>query len=122
MIVAPTWQEVVADKNAVFVCNVSSNPPSTLSWSRLNGKIISGGDGGDSRFELSDGNSVLTINDVRSNDSGIYVCSAKNTMTNIRDLVTMETNSSAALEVIGKLTFSRSALSENFSISSSEIC
>ena len=91
-------QEAIADSDVVVNCNVSGNPTPSVSWSTTDGSSLLS----DPRFDVTDDGKTLTIFDVRSSDTGEYVCTAQNSVSNTRESFVMTDKASSFLDVIGK--------------------
>nr|CAD2157874.1 unnamed protein product [Meloidogyne enterolobii] len=63
--------QVLENHDVVLACNASGEPPPVIAWQR-NGVLVETG----ARYSVE--NSFLKVVDVRSSDSGIYVCVATN--------------------------------------------
>jgi len=70
--ITPALQLTVNESNAaVFFCSASGNPTANVTWTKVNGSLTS-----DRTKVTSDG--LLQIKDVRLEDSGKYICVARN--------------------------------------------
>ncbi|KAL2099920.1 hypothetical protein ACEWY4_004314 [Coilia grayii] len=66
--------DALLDHNATFICEVDSNPPADISWTRNNEPIYYY----DSRYITKANGQMLIIPNVREADSGEYCCIANN--------------------------------------------
>ncbi|XP_075696695.1 basement membrane-specific heparan sulfate proteoglycan core protein [Rhinoderma darwinii] len=65
----PEMKEITTGSTAVFPCLASGFPVPEITWTKLEGDLP-----GDAQIE----NNVLTLNSVRPEDAGTYVCTAAN--------------------------------------------
>ena len=72
--IKPKNEIVNEGSNVTFQCNATSNPSPTLSWTKDGNAINQSSN----NIILSQDSQTLTINNVRRNDAGIYVCNATN--------------------------------------------
>ena len=89
---APTDLKLLLGTKAVFICVAESEPLHNTTWF-FNGSLITNA----SRYSIvqSGGESVLSVDDVRLSDAGVYTCVVKNEY-NVDD-------SAGTLEVQGNL-------------------
>ncbi|XP_078697738.1 basement membrane-specific heparan sulfate proteoglycan core protein-like isoform X11 [Branchiostoma floridae x Branchiostoma belcheri] len=68
----PQQATETAGRSAQFRCDVSGAPPFQISWGRSDGRPLP------PRYRLSNENSVLTISNLESGDSGYFICRGSN--------------------------------------------
>ncbi|CAH1240507.1 HSPG2 [Branchiostoma lanceolatum] len=68
----PQQATETAGRSAQFRCDVSGAPPFQISWGRSDGRPLP------QRYRLSNENSVLTISNLESGDSGYFICRGSN--------------------------------------------
>ena len=78
VIISPAALTVNESSSARFLCSVSGNPPPRINWTRVGSSFPVG------RAQRI-GN-MLVIRDVRLQDTGTYMCSAKNLLGNAENL------------------------------------
>ena len=75
----PKNETVNEGSNVTFLCNATSNPSPTLSWTK-DGNLINQSF---NNIVLSQDSQTLTINNVQRDDAGIYVCNATNNVNSV---------------------------------------
>ena len=75
----PKNETVNEGSNVTFLCNATSNPSPTLSWTK-NGNLINQSF---NDIVLSQDSQTITINNVQREDAGIYVCNATNNVNSV---------------------------------------
>ncbi|XP_022801199.1 uncharacterized protein LOC111338912 isoform X2 [Stylophora pistillata] len=76
--VSPALLTVIRNQSAKFYCSVDGNPKPKVSWSRINGARLANSDSS---------NYLLHISKATFNDSGNYVCTAKNILGQVEKAV-----------------------------------
>ena len=77
--IKPKNEIVNEGSNVTFQCNATSNPSPTLSWTKDGNAINQSSN----NIILSQDSPTFTINNVRRNDAGIYVCNATNNVNSV---------------------------------------
>ena len=73
--VSPALLTVIRNQSAKFYCSADGNPKPKVSWSRINGAGLP---------NLDSPNYMLYISKATFNDSGNYVCTAKNILGQVK--------------------------------------
>ena len=71
---SPRSLEALAGTDVSFRCNATGNPSPTVTWTK-DGESI---DVSSRRLFLTANDRLLTLNDIRSSDDGLYACTARN--------------------------------------------
>ena len=78
MIVFPTSLTVTQNQTATFYCSADGNPKPSVSWSKISGTGLVNTDSQDNK---------LLIKGAGYNDTGNYVCTAKNVLGQAKKVV-----------------------------------